>query len=702
MNRILRNKHKRVKALVVALFLVAIFLFGIPDLLQPKTASASAASLLNTISPGASTATTVTPPPGAGAGSGAAAAVAQKAADAATTAFEDAIQKILEQVQSLVILLFGAATTLFAWVIDPNNVSGANGMLNKQAVKDVWVMVRDLLNMTFILILLFAAFCTIFQVEKWNLKKVWLNILINALLVNFSFPIARFIIDISNVAFYYFVNNLFSPATAGGTVSGSSIFSGFAAASALGGTLTPPGFATEPIAYQIAIIIVLFIMGMTLLIIAALFVVRLIALTMIVMFSPIGFVGYIFPGTHSFADKWWKNLFSYSFFAPIMIFVMNISLRIMQSLQAENFQDMMTKASTNSNADQTSFIASTAFYVIPVLILWMGMGIAKSSGIAMADKVVGGVQSGGKTLGSWLAYKNPVARGVIGGVKEKTGVNAAIKWWKSPSKTEAAIKGGIIGIGKKEPDPNKKGGMLGGATNALKKLQYDEIRDAVEEHKKNQTSHSQLALDLKSTNDVKKKAAAVAMAERDEIRNAADFELGLKALEGDENLTSKFIQKGVSAVKDPENLKKAIIALKDDNKSISTLIEKVGAGTLKMESDVYAGVVSSIKDDGMKGQLEARMKKEGHSQTLVEYMVNHAAPADRVSYDQAYEKTVGNMSPADLAKQKESLHKSTHFANYVANNSGAQQSFNDTHRKNTFSEMSGNNQRLWFSNGIHP
>ena len=171
MNRILRNKHKRVKALVVALFLVAIFLFGIPDLLQPKTASASAASLLNTISPGASTATTVTPPPGAGAGSGAAAAVAQKAADAATTAFEDAIQTILEQVQSLVILLFGAATTLFAWVIDPNNVSGANGMLNKQAVKDVWVMVRDLLNMTFILILLFAAFCTIFQVEKWNLKK---------------------------------------------------------------------------------------------------------------------------------------------------------------------------------------------------------------------------------------------------------------------------------------------------------------------------------------------------------------------------------------------------------------------------------------------------------------------------------------------------------------------------------------------------
>jgi len=149
--------------------------------------------------------------------------------------------------------------------------------------------VRDLLNMTFILILLFAAFCTIFQVDKWNLKKVWLNILINALLVNFSFPIARFFIDISNVAFYYFVQHLFSQTT--GSVTGSSIMAGFGAASNISKLLAPNGYGTDPIAYQIAIIVVLFIMGMTLLIVAALFVVRLVALTMLVMFSPVGFVG---------------------------------------------------------------------------------------------------------------------------------------------------------------------------------------------------------------------------------------------------------------------------------------------------------------------------------------------------------------------------------------------------------------------------
>jgi hypothetical protein len=265
--------------------------------------------------------------------------------------------------------------------------------------------------MTFILILLFSAFCTIFQVEKWNLKKVWLNILINALLVNFSYPIARFFIDISNVAFYYFVNKLFSPT---GTVTGSGIFAMFGSASSIGEALKPAAFTQFPIAYQLAMIVVTFILGMTLFIIAALFIVRLMALTMLVMFSPIGFVGYIFPSTRSFADDWWKKLFAYSFFAPIMIFIMAIALRIAEELKVENISSMMSHASVNTTGAQTTWIAHMAFYFIPVIILWMGMGIAKSMGIAGAETVVGAVKSGGK----WLANAPGKYSGIYGATKK--------------------------------------------------------------------------------------------------------------------------------------------------------------------------------------------------------------------------------------------------------------------------------------------
>jgi hypothetical protein len=278
-------------------------------------------------------------------------------------------------------------------------------------------MVRDLLNMTFILVLLFAAFCTIFQIDKWNLKKVWLNVLINALLVNFSYPIARFFIDVSNVAFYYFVNNLFYST---GPVTGSGIFAMFGASSNISNILKPDDYANFSIAYLITMIIVLFIMGMTLLIIAALFIVRLIVLIMIVMFSPIGFVGYIFPATASYADKWWKNLFSYSFFAPIMIFGMAIALRVTEAIGKDNMQAFRAAASQNTPASESSFIASAAFMVIPITILWATIGVAKSAGIEGADKVVSSVKKGGK----WVANRP----GAVGGYAWKqSGIPGGVK-----------------------------------------------------------------------------------------------------------------------------------------------------------------------------------------------------------------------------------------------------------------------------------
>ncbi|MEI7891174.1 MAG: hypothetical protein WCI36_04390 [bacterium] len=329
------------------------------------------------------------------------------------------IKLLLVGVLNFVGWLFGIAGTLFAWVVDPKNISGPDGVLQKQAVKDVWIMVRDLLNMTFILILLFAAFCTIFQIDKWNLKKVWLNILINALLVNFSYTIARFFIDISNVAFYYLANHLFSSAST--VVDGSAIFAMFGGASGISEILSPAGYATYDIAYLLAMIVFVFILGMTLLIIAALFVVRLIALTMIVMFSPVGFVGYIFPATSSYADKWWTNLFSYSFFAPIMIFVMAIALRITEAIGKQNINSFKNSASANAGIGQdATWIANAAFMLIPILILWMGMGIAKKMGIEGADTVVNGVKKGGK----WLANRP----GALGGYAwKRSGVPGGIK-----------------------------------------------------------------------------------------------------------------------------------------------------------------------------------------------------------------------------------------------------------------------------------
>ena len=287
--------------------------------------------------------------------------------------------------------IFGIVASLFQWVVDPVNISGGAGMLNKPEVKNVWIMVRDTLNMTFIMVLLFAAFCTVFQVDKWNLKKVWLSILINALLVNFSFPIARIFIDISNVAMYYFLNHLFT-GTGGG--SGSAIMASFGDQAKLGVLLKADDYAKADMTYLLAAIIFTFILGLTLLVLAVMFVIRLVALTILLMFSPIGFVGFIFPGTSKFASDWWDNLFKNAFFGPIMVFMMMVALTIMKAAPIETFN---AAASGNVAASQVNWIAKAAYYSIPIIVLWTAMGISQSMGIAMADKVVGaGKKWGGK------------------------------------------------------------------------------------------------------------------------------------------------------------------------------------------------------------------------------------------------------------------------------------------------------------------
>jgi hypothetical protein len=356
---------------------------------------------------------------------------------------------ILVPMQAVMLLLIGIATTIFAVLVDPNSIS----ILNQPALKDVWIMVRDTLNMFFILVLLFSAFCTIFQVDKWNLKKVWLNILINALLVNFSWTIARIIIDISNVAMYYFMNHMFTPTN--GAVSGSTIFASIGTFAQLSGVLHPSSFADLAATRQIIMIIFTFIFAITLLVAAILFVIRLIALVLLVMFSPIGFVGYIFPSTASYADDWWKKLFSYAFFAPIMIFGMAVAIKVTQAINNSSGSLFTKGAAANTPASETTWVASLAFFAIPIVILWVTMGVAKSMGIAGAATIVGKAQGIAKGVGKWAVNTT----GVPGGIK---------KGWEDVRKS-----GKIFGVenkftkfalkaGQEEREARLSGGISGG------------------------------------------------------------------------------------------------------------------------------------------------------------------------------------------------------------------------------------------------
>ena len=90
------------------------------------------------------------------------------------------------------------AITIFGWAINPDYISGDSGLLNRSSIYEMWKFIRDFFNLFFILTLLYTAFTIVFQVAK-DYKKTLLSLVMAALFVNFSFPITRVIIDVTNV-----------------------------------------------------------------------------------------------------------------------------------------------------------------------------------------------------------------------------------------------------------------------------------------------------------------------------------------------------------------------------------------------------------------------------------------------------------------------------------------------------------------------
>ncbi|HLN18638.1 MAG TPA: hypothetical protein VK255_00525, partial [Patescibacteria group bacterium] len=263
-----------------------------------------------------------------------------------------------------------AATTLFIWVIDTDNMKA---VINNSIIYDMWKFVRDMLNVAFILVLLFSAFCTVFQITKYGYKNILLTLIIMALLVNFSFPIARIIIDFSNVIMYFLINGLASDA--GLTSTSKSFFVQIANNGGLA-QLVKPGSGSaanmgSDLSFLIAAVVFTFIFMVTLVIIAVLLLIRLIVLAVLMIFASVAFVGSIVPFLSKYSSDWWDTLFKQAFFGPVMVFMMVVAFKMMTKLSSYQGK-MQNIAAAQSSSEIGNFIAAMAFFSIPIVILWVG------------------------------------------------------------------------------------------------------------------------------------------------------------------------------------------------------------------------------------------------------------------------------------------------------------------------------------------
>ncbi len=315
-------------------------------------------------------------------------------------------------------ILLKASANLFAYIVDAKAMTA---IINNPIIYQTWKFVRDSLNFAFIMVLLFSAFATIFQVDKYNYKKILLTLVIMALLVNFSYPITRFIIDISNVLMYTLLNNLFAGQNGAGIFTNITNLSGV-------GEIIVPNQGDYDTWFLLVSVVFIFILMVTLLTIAVMLVIRAIALAILIIFSPLAFVGAILPKgagkeITNYGNQFWDNLFKYAFFGPIQIFMLSVAVQMLTAMKkAGGKADVMIFAKSLGDAN---LVSSLAFFCIPIVILWIGLGMAQKMGVAGASMVTG---QANKFLG-WAGKTFSGYRTVAWGAKKATdGAKAATKF----------------------------------------------------------------------------------------------------------------------------------------------------------------------------------------------------------------------------------------------------------------------------------
>ena len=302
-----------------------------------------------------------------------------------------------------------------------------------------WKAIRDLANMAFIFVLLYAAIGTILQLERVNAKRLIVNIIIVALFVNFSLFFTKVIIDASNIVAIGFYDNL-------GVSTESTLSEKFKNQLGIGGAFSPNTAAPEIAKTQKNVTgILTYLVGNALMILVAsfiflssaiLFLIRFGVLILLMILSPLAFVAYALPGLNSHAKKWWDVLIGQSLFAPAYMILLWLSLTILGTLN---------RAPSPDTASKVFGFLIVVFFLFATLILAKSFATQGASELGKvsgwAQKTIGkGVRGGagfaGRGAFSGSAY---MGREGLGRVGQRLANNQNLKDIASGKKT---VRGG--------------------------------------------------------------------------------------------------------------------------------------------------------------------------------------------------------------------------------------------------------------------
>ena len=500
------------------------------------------------------------------------------------------------------------------------------------AVEIGWATIRDLMNVAFIFGLVYIGLRFILFSDDGAAKRNLALLIIAALLVNFSLFFAKAIVDVSHALIYQFnetasfivIDEAGTERT--GSLSGA-IISTFAVSSVIG--MQPDSWSNTSGWIMVALItITLLLLSFIFIAIAVILLIRTVVITFLLIFSPIMFIGWVFPALSSMSRQWLRTFLSQAFLAPLLFLFVYLSLMITNEIFQADIIGPDAQFSDRNYQVYSGFVLGITFLIISLIAAQkLGSGAAGAS-VQMLDngrrrlqtRTANMVKTGGQTgvriaTAPFRAGANALGRKFVGGAgKQLENLNN----WSERSAGGRAVKAiafSTFGFNERSRQQaftamqNRKFGGYSYQDNKdfkeKQQVKHNELEN--EEERSNARANAEKILDSaeSTTEDIIKALSSLA----DTIKYMSDTELakaGLKTLKDPKiavNLTDRQIE---GLEKSGKYSNDQIREIKQARKTGQINIAQTG---ISLEQEKAKKLTAAIDNNVVKAQRERLMSQ---------------------------------------------------------------------------------------------
>jgi hypothetical protein len=368
------------------------------------------------------------------------------------------VSGILISFLGLILNILGA---IINWLIDPA-IWGTGAFTENPTIINAWRIMRDFANLGLVLAIVVIAIGFILRLQTYGSQKTLVRLIAAAILVNFSLVIAGVFIETSTIISRFLMEGFQLRDTWGSLIRASGVMNLFTPSEEVPAWSRAVGFAVRALlpadiaaaaniatnALITAVFAIMMVAVLGALIIMLL--IRVAYLWVLLILSPIAWLMWIFPRFESNWNRWWEEFLRWTFFAPIVIFFLALSLTIVGSpaevggapprpndpiQAAERVLGQVFHGVIAGSAEPIN--ATIARFAISIALLVLSMIIANQMSITFASQGVQWASAVGKWPGltAWRA-----------GVKESKGRFATSPLGKSLEERFARSR--IPGVGK--------------------------------------------------------------------------------------------------------------------------------------------------------------------------------------------------------------------------------------------------------------